>query len=306
VTDTNNGITHSGHGDIKIQGAVGAGSAYYAAATAPHPVPAGQQPKRRADIGVITVLSVEMRAVCEMLSLGARYQKQTGDGGRRFYTAAVGQGDDEVRVVATQTTSPGQGPAMMAYEQLRAYCAPPVVVLCGIAGGIHSAIGLGDVVVARQVIYYDRRKEGADGIQRRGEAQLVPATILHAVNDMFTEHGNPMPVEGLDRDGSSGTFRAFAGPIGTGEAVIAHSSSEIRAYLREYNDKTLAVETEAGAVAQAFYEQIAGHSAVRGWLAVRGISDSADEEKTDAYHDIASHNAATVLERLLPYLKQAC
>ena len=72
--------------------------------------------------------------------------------------------------------------------------------------------------------------------------------------------------------------------------------------LQEPHPKTLAVETEAGGVAQAFYEQVTAESSVRGWLAIRGISDSADEAKDDTFHAVASTNAAAVLERLIPYL----
>jgi adenosylhomocysteine nucleosidase len=305
VTQRNYGIIQTGGGNINFQGVVGSGTYNAASAQPAEAVTLGEphSPSTKADVGVITVLSTETRAVCDMLSRGAGYEKQTGDDGRRFYTATVGTGQDAVRVVATQTLDPGQGPAMIAFERLRAYCAPQTVVLCGIAGGIHPTIDLGDVVVARQVINYDQRREGANSIERRGQAQLVPAAVLYAVNDMFAEHGEPMLVDVVPGQGM-GRFRAFGGAIGTGEAVIAHSKSEIRNFLRQYNYKTLAVETEAGGVAQAFYEQVARDSSIRGWLAVRGISDSANEEKNDAYHEIASRNAAAVLERLLPYLKQ--
>jgi len=41
---------------------------------------------------------------------------------------------------------------------------------------------------------------------------------------------------------------------------------------------------------------------MRGWLSIKGISDYADEEKNDDYHDIASWHAAAVLIEMLPYL----
>jgi adenosylhomocysteine nucleosidase len=91
------------------------------------------------------------------------------------------------------------------------------------------------------------------------------------------------------------------GLVASGEAVVANARSEIRRYIENFNDKTLALETEAGGVAEAFHES-AGDSGTRGWLSIRGISDHADEEKNDDYHDIASWHAAEVLIQMLPYL----
>jgi adenosylhomocysteine nucleosidase len=299
----NYGIMQTGPGEINFEGVIGSGT-YNAApkSTSESATPARRVSGPAADIGVITILSAEMRAVVEMLEHGAGYDKDFGDDGRRFHTAILGAGKSAVRVVATQAVDPGQRSAMMAFEHLRAYCAPPVVVLCGIAGGIHPDLSLGDVVLAREVVYYDLRKETVGGaVQRRGLAQRVPAVIQHAINDMFTEHGEPMPIGVAGDDFRA--FRAFAGPIGTGEAVVTCGKSDIREFLKRFNDKTLAVETEAGGVAQAFYEQIGGDSLVHGWLSIRGISDTADEDKGDTYHAAASRNAAAVLELLLPYLK---
>ena len=116
------------------------------------------------------------------------------------------------------------------------------------------------------------------------------------LNDFFVDHDEPAPLD----DGVGGAFRAFGGPIGSGEAVVAHRESEVRQWLRQYNDKVLAVETEAYGVAQGFYEATAPDLA--GWLAIRGISDYADENKADAHHVAASRNAAKTLEALVPYL----
>jgi len=91
------------------------------------------------------------------------------------------------------------------------------------------------------------------------------------------------------------------GLVGSGEAVVADARSDIRRYIENFNDKTLALETEAGGVAEAFHES-AGESGARGWLAIRGISDYADAEKNDDYHHIASWHAAAVLIQMLPYL----
>lgn len=302
MTRHNSGIVNTGSGSVVNNGIVGDRGTMHVDRRAPAAANGGRHRETTAPVGVITVLSAEMRAVAAVLRHASGYTERVGPGGRRFYQAAVENGTATTQVVATQAAVPGQRSAVVAFEQLQRFCAPSVVVLCGIAGRLHENVRLGDVVIGREIIYYEHRKETPDGIRRRGQSQAVPVGIQHAVNDMFTALGEPLRFEGTGPDGATRDFYALSGPIGTGEAVIAYGDAEIRDYLRRYNDKTLALETEAGGVAQAFYEQVADERAIGGWLAVRGISDHADASKDDSYHDVAARNAATVLALLLPYL----
>jgi adenosylhomocysteine nucleosidase len=203
-------------------------------------------------------------------------------------------------MAATQALNVGSAPTIMAVDRLRQYYDPAVIVLVGIAGGIHPAVALGDVVVVREVIYYDIRKETPGRVFRRGQTRVIPATIRHAINDFFSSNGEPYGAHGQDPDGSIRDYKVLPGPIGSGEAVIADGNSDILQYIAAFNDKTLAVETEAGGLAEAFYET-AGTSP-GGWLAIRGISDHANADKDDTYHQIASWHAAAVLLHLVPFL----
>jgi adenosylhomocysteine nucleosidase len=255
----------------------------------------------RADIGVITVLSEETSAVVGALGAVGDCQKRTHGDGLRFYDAVVDPTGSPVRVAVTQALSVGPMPTVIAVENLRRCYGPAIVVLVGIAGGIHPSVSLGDVVVVQEVIYYDLRKETRAGVIRRGQARPVPAVIRRAVNDFFSTHGEPYLVHSADPDGAFRDYKALPGPIGSGEAVIAYKESDIRRYLTAFNDKTLAVETEAGGIAEAFYET--ADKPGTGWLAIRGISDHADAGKDDAFHQVASWHAAATLVGLLPYLK---
>jgi adenosylhomocysteine nucleosidase len=122
------------------------------------------------------------------------------------------------------------------------------------------------------------------------------------INAFFSDHGEPYRATMQGPDGVARACRVRPGPIGSGEAVVAFEGSEIRRYLTGFNDKTLALETEAGGLAQAFYETAGTAAAGPGWLAIRGISDQAGAAKDDAYHDIASWHAAGIFRQLLPYL----
>jgi len=288
----NSGIINYGESMEVSQSAVGHGATVN--------VPADRERKaqhgKRADVGVITVLGKEARAVYEVLGL-----RRVQGGDLPFYEGTVNVRDTVTRVAAIRTLSQGQRSTVVAFDHLRRHYNPAVVVLVGIGGGIHAGIEIGDVVVTPRVVYYDLRKETPAGQQRRGEEREAPAAISHAVNSFFIDYDEPAGFQATDGNGITREYRALTGPIGSGEAVIADAESKIIRYLKAFNDKILAVDMEAGGLTQAFYEQD-GSPAVRGWLVVRGISDDASSAKDDDYHDIAAWHAATVLRSLLPYL----
>jgi len=298
---SNSGVQNTGSGTINIsRSAIGPNPTVF---NAPDPEGHGRQTPRRdrpgSDIGVVTVLSEETSAVAYALGTAGHCRKQIHDGAR-FYEATIDSGGIRAEVAATQALHVGSVPDSMAVDRLRRYYDPSVIVLVGIAGGINPAVSLGDAIVVREVIYYDSRKETPGRVFRRGYTRPIPASTLHAVNDFFSSNGEPCAVYGRDPDDIMRAYEILPGLIGSGEAVIADPDSDIRRYITAFNDKALAVETEAGGLAEAFYET-AGSSG-DGWFAIRGISDHADAAKDDTYHQIASWHAAAVLLRLVPFL----
>lgn len=254
----------------------------------------------RRSVGVITVLGAEMHAVAEVMKEFDGYAVQVRPEGLRFHTAVAVTGTGPLSIVAVQTAEPGQRSVILAFQALQSVFDPEFVVLVGIAGGVHRDVRPGDVVLASEAVFYDARKEIAGTTLRRGRSFPVPTVLQHAVNAFAADLQQPV----VTTRGAAG-FRVHVGPIGTGEAVVADANSAIRHYLHQYSDKVLAVETEAGGLAQAFHETAGTNSGCRGWLAVRGIADLADAVKNDEFHRLASHNAATVLSALLPYLRSA-
>ncbi|MEV6525803.1 5'-methylthioadenosine/S-adenosylhomocysteine nucleosidase [Longispora sp. NPDC051575] len=245
-------------------------------------------------IGILTILSEEMRAVLSVLRTGSGYRQQSNADGTVFHEAWLGS----VRLVATQTLDRGQRSATLACQRLLDHCSPRLLVMVGIAGGIHDDVALGDVVVAEQLIYYDARKERSDGTRRRGQAHPISDRTARALNRFFTAAGEPARLPTAD----GGTFAVMRGPVGSGEAVVADHAHEIRSFLSAFNDKTLAVETEGGGLAQAFHEVASSRPELAGWLSVRGISDHADKAKDDSAHHLAAQHAAETLLMMVPYL----
>ncbi|UCM91269.1 5'-methylthioadenosine/S-adenosylhomocysteine nucleosidase family protein [Streptomyces marincola] len=251
-------------------------------------------------VGLVTILSEEMRAVIEKLGL---HRGEKIDG-LHFYTGEVAIPGRRVRVVATRTHSQGQRSVMASLGHLRRHFSPRLWVLVGVGGGIHDEYArIGNVIVSTRVVYYEQRKINPLGnVQRRGEEREAPARVVHAVNTYFTEHGDPARIKGQLAGRESHAYQVFPGLIGSGEAVIADRDSGIRRYLSHYNDKVLAVDMESGGLSQFWQESSANDASEFGWLVVRGVSDNADQEKGHEHHELAAHNAAFVVRELLPYL----
>lgn len=252
------------------------------------------------DIGVVTILSEELRSVIDELDL----QRHKEPGGLYFYRGSHTTSESTVRIVATQSQSQGQRSAMAALENMRRYYAPRLWAMVGVGGGLdteHARIG--NVIVSTDIVYYENRKINPRGdIRRRGEHRQAPAPIVHAVNAFFTDNGTPARVRGQLPTHASEEFEVYPGVIGSGEAVIADADSEIRRYLKDYHEKVLAVDMEAGGLSQYWQENSVHGGENPGWIVVRGVSDNADEEKGHGYHELAARNAAHILRQLLPYI----
>ncbi|WP_129840740.1 hypothetical protein [Streptomyces sp. RFCAC02] len=252
------------------------------------------------DIGVVTILSEELRSVID--ELGLRRHKEPG--GLYFYRGSLTTPDSTVRIVATQTQSPGQRSAMAALENLHRHYAPRLWAMVGVGGGIDTERArIGNVIVSTDVVYYENRKINPHGdVRHRGEHRQAPAPVVHAVNAFFAENGMPTRLRRRVRSRAAEEFDIYPGLIGSGEAVIADRDSEIRHYLKTYHEKVLAVDMEAGGLSQYWQEHSVRGGENPGWIVIRGVSDNADAKKGHGYHELAARNAAHVLRELIPFI----
>jgi adenosylhomocysteine nucleosidase len=256
------------------------------------------EPASRVDVGVLTVLSQETRAVAKAFERTRTSVRRLHDG-QPTYEATFHTPGRALTAVLMQTLDRGAPSAAVATANLIQRYRPRVVVLVGIAGGIDPGLDIGDVVIPDQVICYDARRVAPDGIHHRGEATRLPREATLAVNDFFSTLDEPVT---LLAPGHRVPFRVVRGSLGSGGAVITDKDAEIRRYLRRFDEKCRIVETEAGGLVQAVREQAPGRHVPASWLVVRGISDHADENKGHRDHDLAAEHAAAAFVELLPFL----
>lgn len=300
---TNRGIFSRGNNNVFTNNAIGEHAQVTGGAPSPEPGTHSAQGFEGADawdIGVVAILSEELRAVVDELQL----ERHRAPGGLFFYQGRCAGPDADIRVVATQSQSQGQRSTMAAFENLRRNYSPRLWALVGVGGGIHKAHArIGNVIVATDIVYYENRKINPGGnVRRRGEHRQAPASVIHGVNAYFADHGTPARINGQVSSHASDMFEVYPGVIGSGEAVIADRESDIRSYLSTYNEKVLAVDMEAGGLSQYWQENSVHGEHNPGWVVVRGVSDNADENKGHGHHELAARNAAHVLQQLLHYL----
>lgn len=252
-------------------------------------------------IGVLCVVPDEMKAIKNFLRGAPNYWEFEGTRFQRdFCSAELPSADDQPhRVVVTRALEQGNRSIMPAYQALMDECHPRLIVLLGIGGGIHKDCDLCDVVLADTIFYYDKRTETEVGTKHRLLPYRIEAWLERYINRFFDDHGEHAVLPAAT-DSIAMNFKFHYGPVGTGEAVVKFRDGETRKWLTTVNDKTLALETEAGGVAQQFLEDTLreGEKAL-GYLVIRGVSDHADQDKDNKWRGPATTNAMHALSAVL-------
>lgn len=249
----------------------------------------------RADVGFLTPLPEETHEIVGWLRSSKDYQRERDQSGRYHHFGTVQlESGTAVRAAVVQPFKPGQLSMGRALEALNTCHNPRLSILLGIGGGV-SKRKIGDVVVATGIINYDPMADTGSGIEREMDPYPIEPSMRGLLNEFFQEHGPEVP---LRTEGKT-TFYLTMGPIGSGSAVVKRAESDITKGLKAANRKTEIVETEAAALASAFFED---RDPSKQYLVVRGISDKADEEKNDDDHKLACENTVLGVRKLLEFV----
>jgi nucleoside phosphorylase len=270
------------------------------------------------DVGLIVPLSEEFRYVCELLP-----PKRTIVRDASFYFDLETPAQAP-RIVATVLDGMGTVPAAIATERLLTEFAVRDIAMVGIAGALKDDVGLGDVVIANKVDYYQQaakavaREAGGIEFALAGNVFQGPPFLLQVARNLQWMPENAETIYewksataarrrdlNLPAEPGKETAEYVVAPIASGDIVGA--ASEFAQWLRAKRDRTLmAIEMEAAGAAYSAYSRVEGVP----MLAVRGISDFADERKAEldktesshqkgAWRRYATLNAVDLLLRIL-------
>jgi nucleoside phosphorylase len=236
------------------------------------------------DVGIVLALPIERDAILHQLSKhGGVHEEHRGV--RTFYRAALPTKSGSCEVVVTMLINMGNVDAATATDSLIHHWSPSVILVTGIAASADPAVHhLGDVVVADSIYYYELEKIRARDSERRTRTILADPLLLdRAKNYRSNDWRGLIPTQAPE---SGFETRVRIGPIASGEKVVAYS--EFVEELRGAIPKLAAIEMESGGAALAAQQAMSKPR----FLAVRGISDYADDQKNDNWHGYAAHAAA--------------
>jgi len=242
------------------------------------------------DFLIITALKEERDAVLKLLESPRKIQR---DGVSTYYIASVTayaqNGSYEVAV--TMLNDMGNVEAAQHTTRALQELAPDYVLMVGIAGGVRGKVKLGDIIVARQVWYYEPAKVNPEGTQLRPIMYTVDPMLLDRTQNYTDLSWRDLiqvnrPSRRTKKLSSEEQSDVIFGAIATGEKVVG--DIEFMKQIRKIHPKIIGVEMEAFGVAVA----AANNRDRPRFIAIRGICDFADRTKNDAWHHYAAESAA--------------
>jgi nucleoside phosphorylase len=242
------------------------------------------------DFVVVSTLDEEFSAVKKVFGLQEEDLKYK-DGLRYYYKEIEG-----FRVGFYKFHQRGNPTSAAGTRQIIHILKPRFIILAGIAGGIREYISLGDVAVSDSVVYYPYEKvDDKEG----GPRHTTVATPSKELNEIIGHVGVEWEKRVLVERPEEGVTRIIRGLYLSGEEILG-GGEEARGRVQELKNrygKFIAVENEAGGVAEAVY----GSSSE--YIVIKGISDYAGEsgsqQQRDKWRDYASHSSAALSYELI-------
>lgn len=233
------------------------------------------------DIAIVTILPEEYEAVKRRLK-NVRRDPGTNDQPNQ-YAWVVGEIEaaqgGTYQVVLAMTLHPGNTSGSLGTSKTIARWRPRYVLLVGIAGGLpREQLGLGDVVVSRQIVSYEYGKVEHNAFNPRPDFvyQLDGPLLRNALSLREAKWRSKL---GCRPGTDGGKSKVLVGMVGAGEKVIDDRGADFFSAVEREFPKLLAVEME-GAGAAAAIQEARDEGRTVGFLMIRGISDMPPDKKT--------------------------
>lgn len=242
------------------------------------------------DFAILTAIEVERKAVCDAFGLTSdhRIQKES----RVYWCGKLPLPNGQVyELVVAQSQDAANIDASLLTNDLLHHWRPGAALLVGIAATAKpDEVGLGDIVLGRDVYYYERGKVKQEDIKAEPKIISADATLWSRVSAIPDWDGD---VHVGRPDGTMARPKIHAGVIASGDKVIA--DAEARDKILRGHRKVLAIEMEGYGFSRAVWQSFAQ---VR-HLDVRAICNDGSKEKDDVWHIYAAAVAAGFTKHFL-------
>ncbi|MGG1166275.1 response regulator [Bacillus mycoides] len=254
----------------------------------------------RFDFGIVCALREELESILK-LDFNWEQVRIFKDEELIYNVGSYSVAENEYKIVCVTPNEMGIAASSITTLKLIDYFKPRYLFMTGIMAGIKDRTNIGDIIVAEPSWHYEVGK-----YSNIGGARIFQPTTSH-----IRASGNLKSLVeeiGYDKGFLSSIYTKFdsskpkpstipvvrVGPVGSGSAVIADDAkiSEIL----EMERKLLGIDMEI----YGFY--LSAFKAFKPkpmYIAIKSVSDFADEYKQDDFHDYCSYITAQVIENLI-------
>ncbi|MEW6130305.1 MAG: hypothetical protein AB1757_24935 [Acidobacteriota bacterium] len=242
------------------------------------------------DFAILTAIEIERKAVCEAFELSDKHRIQRR--GRWYWRGRVElENGYFYEIVVTQPTDMSNIPMALLTQEVIEHWEPQALLLAGIAAAASNKVGLGDIILGRQIYYYERGKITPTG---KSPEPIIVETDVILLDAAIKSLEWTCNLTTSRPDNKNTIPQIHVGAIACGEKVIADKST--RKLIAEPNRKILAIEMESYGFAEAVRQSLLRPR----FLVIRSICDRADPKKNDKWH---SYAAAAVASFVKHYIK---
>jgi nucleoside phosphorylase len=244
------------------------------------------------DFAIITAIKIERLAVLKAFEIDED-KDRVREGSRTYWRKRLSLNDGKFYeiVVAQSLDMANLNSAILTNDVLH-HWKPNAVIMVGIAATAkpESKQNLGDVIVGKEIYYYEMGKVTPEGILPEPRQIPADATLLDRVQAL---PNSDFVVLAKRPKGTIKNPEIEIGVIASGDRVIADPTE--RDKIAAVNRKILAIEMEGyGVIASTWqsFEQVR-------CVVIRGLCDYADSTKNDDWHAYAAAVAAGFTKHFL-------
>lgn len=244
---------------------------------------------RKIDFAILTAIEPERLALCAAFNISDsdRVRKDT----RTYWNANLPLPDGRhYNIIVTQAPDMANVDAALLAADTLNHWHPQAILMVGIAAATSSDQHLGDIVLGKDIYYYNRGKVTANGTLPEPVMYRPDATLWGRVT---TTPQNNFDIQSTRPDGTDTFPNIYPGVIASGEQVIAYEAA--RDDIAKGHRKIKAIEMEGYGVSAAAHQRFEQTRC----LVIRALCDYADGEKNDIWHEYAAAAAAGFTKHFL-------
>ena len=251
------------------------------------------------DIAVICALKEEIDIIAEGLQGVKEIQMEYDDD--IYHTGYFEKEEEKIRVVFSYASQMGMVATTALATKMIDNFIPKYIVMTGITGGAKpEKMNYGDVIVAAKAWDYrsgkDIKKEEEHLHMNSIDQKSIDATLLGYCRRLQNDTEALSAIQDGYRHGKKPEtkLKLLIGSIASGASVV--TDPEIVEDIIENQDRdVLGIEME---IYGMYYAAYCGLNPKPKFIAMKSVSDFANQGKNDDYHDYASYTSAKVFEIL--------